>query len=81
MTIFSILKPNRPGNLFLVCQRLLTQAQVKFTNSHLEKILKKDINYPSLLTIKDTLEEYGIDAMAIRKNKYTNADWRELYLQ
>ncbi|WP_223583048.1 vitamin K epoxide reductase family protein [Sphingobacterium sp. GVS05A] len=67
-------------NLFLVCKHLLIQAKVNFTDSYLTAKVKKHIDYPSLLTVKETLEEYGVKTLAVRKGSFSYADFETPFI-
>lgn len=54
------------NNCLIICKRLLKSLKVPFTEKFLkEKILTHPQN-PSLLVISDTLEEYGVESMALK---------------
>ncbi|MEJ2879800.1 vitamin K epoxide reductase family protein [Pedobacter sp. GR22-6] len=62
---------DKPKNdLFNVCKYLFTELKLKFTETALKEQLVEHVEYPSLLSLKDTLFEYGIESAAIRKGKY-----------
>ncbi|SKB27450.1 Peptidase C39 family protein [Parapedobacter luteus] len=66
---------NKRDGLSPVCQFLLNFFNIRFTNSQLSDFLNNHLESPSLLTIKDTLAEYGIDNAAIKKADYSYTDF------
>lgn len=75
MNSFSVFnKSTLNSNLFLVCIRLLKKCGVKFNTKNLKDLLNNHLDYHSLLAVKDTLNEYGIKSVGIRKGDYSYSD-------
>jgi uncharacterized membrane protein/thiol-disulfide isomerase/thioredoxin len=53
-------------NCLMVCRRLLESLRVPFTQKFLKEKILTHPQYPSLLAITDTLEEYGLDLAAVK---------------
>jgi len=54
---------------------LLKHFKVNHTSSHLISSLEKHPEYPSLLSLKDILSDYGIQSAGIRKGEYSYEDF------
>ncbi|WP_312340692.1 vitamin K epoxide reductase family protein [Sphingobacterium sp.] len=63
------------NNLTLVCQYILNHYRIKNTFSGVSTLIDEHTEYPSLLSIIDTLSEYGIESAAIRKGDYNYNDF------
>jgi len=63
------------NNLTLVCQHILNHYGIKNTFSGVSALIDEHTEYPSLLSIIDTLLEYGIESAAIRKGAYNYHDF------
>lgn len=63
-----------------VCRHLLLQLDVKHTNYRLWSDIENHVDYPSLLTVKDTLGNYGIDSAAVRKGNLSYADFETPFI-
>lgn len=50
----------------MVCKSLLRTLEVPFTQNFLKEKILTHPQYPSLLSISDTLEEYGVETMAVK---------------
>lgn len=74
------LRPKGQNNGLLVCCNILTYFDVKYTRTQVKKLLENHLDYPSLLCIKDTLSEYGIESAAIRKGAYSYADFEAPFI-
>ncbi|WPR77112.1 hypothetical protein [Algoriphagus sp. NG3] len=48
----------------ITCKRILKSLRVPFTLQFLKEKILTHPQYPSLLAISDTLEEYGVESMA-----------------
>lgn len=53
-------------NCFVICKRLLETLKVPYTGKYLKEKIFTHPQYPSLLGISDTLEEYGVESMAVK---------------
>ncbi|WP_447768130.1 vitamin K epoxide reductase family protein [Sphingobacterium faecium] len=73
-------KKNRNNNIFNTCEYLLNISEIKFNQQILAEKLQDHLDSPSLLTIKDCLQEYGIDSAAIRKGDYSYTDFELPFL-
>lgn len=73
--IGSILNKNQENNLFLTTKFIITHFQVKATDAHLADRILNHVEYPSLLTIKDVLFDYGIASGAIQKGNHFYHDF------
>ncbi|MEB2774735.1 cysteine peptidase family C39 domain-containing protein [Algoriphagus sp. D3-2-R+10] len=53
-------------NCLIICKRLLESLKVPFTHKFLKEKVLTHPQYPSLLSISDTLEEYGVASIAAK---------------
>ncbi|TXE06433.1 vitamin K epoxide reductase family protein [Algoriphagus aquimarinus] len=53
-------------NCFVICKRLLETLKVPYTGKYLKEKIFTHPQYPSLLGISDTLDEYGVESMAVK---------------
>ncbi|WP_439487351.1 vitamin K epoxide reductase family protein [Algoriphagus sp.] len=53
-------------NCLIICKRVLESLSVPFTQQFLKEKILTHPQYPSLLAISDTLEEYGVESMAAK---------------
>ncbi|WP_439487354.1 hypothetical protein [Algoriphagus sp.] len=51
-------------NCLVICKRVLEMLKVPYTQQFLKEKILTHPQYPSLLAISDTLEEYGVESMA-----------------
>jgi uncharacterized membrane protein/thiol-disulfide isomerase/thioredoxin len=58
----------------------LTLFGVRHTQTRVDRLLKDHLDYPSLLSIKDVLSEYGIASVAIQKGKYAYNDFETPFI-
>ncbi|WP_313240653.1 vitamin K epoxide reductase family protein [Sphingobacterium multivorum] len=70
----AILQSNR-NDCITTVSRLLKTNKVKFTNKELENLMLGHSDYPSLLAVKDVLENYGIKSVAINKGNHDYSDF------
>src|SRR6476660_2685466 len=63
------------NNLLEVCSYLLNELKVKYTKSNLRNLLEDHLDPSSLLAVKDTLSEYGIESGAIKKGSHSYLDF------
>lgn len=54
------------NNCLYATKKLLTLLKVKFTSEYLQENLLSHPNYPSLLSVTDTLEKYNIETLAVK---------------
>lgn len=80
MIMLNFLYANKESDLNIVCQNILDTFQVKYSKLHLKNILDNHVDNPSLLTIKDTLFEYGIESVAIKKGDYSYTDFETPFI-
>ncbi|QJB34872.1 thioredoxin domain-containing protein [Chitinophaga oryzae] len=71
MTLLKAYARKRESDLFNICSYLLRSLKVNFTSRGLLDALEDHIEYPSLLSVKDTLFKYGIASDAIDKGTYS----------
>ena len=71
MSLLTIFAGRIENDLFNTCHYLLKKLKVNFTHNGLSETLKNHVEYPSLLSLKDTLLEYGIESAAVEKGEYT----------
>lgn len=67
----NFLKNNINDNIFNVCSFLLKSLHIKYSNVHLNRLLTDHLHSSSLLAVQDTLSEYGIKSVAIRKGEHS----------
>ncbi|TXE06440.1 vitamin K epoxide reductase family protein [Algoriphagus aquimarinus] len=53
-------------NCLVICKRLLETLKVPYTGKFLKEKILTHPQYPSLLSISDTLEEYGVESIAVK---------------
>lgn len=75
MNIFSFIQSRKESDLHTVCCYLLKKHRVDYTNFKVSHLLNNHVNYPSLLSIRDTLSEYGIYSEAIKKGRDRYVDF------
>ncbi|UQA77527.1 thioredoxin domain-containing protein [Sphingobacterium siyangense] len=80
MKIFNLLKPKQDNDLKQVCKNLFDSYNIKYSDLHLEKVLEEHVDNSSLLSIKDTLFEYGVESAAIRKADYNYYDFEPPFI-
>ncbi|MCL7986600.1 thioredoxin domain-containing protein [Sphingobacterium sp. lm-10] len=75
--MFSNLKllSNKKHDSNVVLESVLEFFKVKFTDKGIDKSLTQHVEFPSLLTVKDVLSQYGIQSEAIRKGRFNYADF------
>ncbi|MCW3467002.1 vitamin K epoxide reductase family protein [Chitinophaga nivalis] len=71
MSIATLFASKKENDLFKTCHYLLKKLQVNVTHTGLSETLQRHVEYPSLLAIKDTLFEYGIESGAIEKGVHS----------
>lgn len=57
-------------NLTVICRKILNYYGAKYEFTTVDRLIKSNLEYPSILAIMDTLSKYGIASAAIRKGKY-----------
>ncbi|WP_270087397.1 vitamin K epoxide reductase family protein [Sphingobacterium sp. SYP-B4668] len=72
--------PKKESNIQRVIDYFLTISQVNHTSLHLKEAIEGHVESPSMLSIKDILFEYGIDAVAIRKSNYSYEDFETPFI-
>lgn len=53
-------------NCLVICKRVLESLSVPYTKKFLKEKIFTHPQYPSLLGISDTLEEYGVGSMSVK---------------
>lgn len=53
-------------NCFVICKRVLEMLKVPYTQQFLKEKILTHPQYPSILAISDTLEEYEVESMAAK---------------
>jgi len=71
MPLLTILASRKENDSFNTCHYLLRNLKVNFTDRGLSETLQNHVEYPSLLSLKDTLLEYGIESAAIQKGQHS----------
>lgn len=80
MKVLQLLKPRREHNIKIVCQKLFDIYGIKYSDLNVEKLVEEHIDNHSMLSIKDTLFEYGVESVAIRKNNYNYYDFETPFI-
>jgi len=80
MSMLNFLYAKKENDLNIVCENMLDIYQVKFSKLNLKSIIDNHVDNPSLLTIKDTLFEYGVESAAIKKGNYNYADFETPFI-
>lgn len=68
--LVNFLKDDTNDNLFNTCSFLLKSLDIKYSTTHLNGFLSDHLHPSSLLAIQDTLSEYGIETVAVRKGEH-----------
>lgn len=71
---------HQDDSLLLATQFITGHFQIKATKTYLSDQLEKHIDFPSLLTVKDVLFEYGIETAAVRKGTYAYVDFETPFI-
>lgn len=72
--MYKLINSNK-SDIFLACSHVLAHYDIKYTAATLAKSLESHAYFPSLLSMKDTLERYGVLSAAIRKKEYHYSDF------
>lgn len=80
MKLINRLRSKQVDDLLFVCQSLLNHYSIRHSSLFLNKLLQDHVDYPSLLSIKDVLLEYGIDSAALRKGNYNYYDFETPFI-
>lgn len=80
MKIIQKLTKKREDNIYNTCFFLIKSLNLNFTKIGLSSKLANHLYYPSLLSIKDVLAQYGIESAAIRKGKHKYSDLETPYI-
>ena len=67
MNLTSYIKRIDVNDLLQSSQFVLRFFKVKFTSLHLGRLFDAHVDYPSLLAIKDVLDEYGLHRLLCRR--------------
>ncbi|NSL88809.1 thioredoxin domain-containing protein [Chitinophaga sp. Mgbs1] len=71
MPLRTLFAGRKENDLFKTCHYLLESLKINFTTRGLSETLQHHVEYPSLLSLKDTLSEYGIESAAIEKGAHS----------
>lgn len=71
MGMLNIFVERKKDDLFNTCHYLLKNLRINFTTKSLSETLENHADYPTLLSVKDSLLEYGITSAAIRKGQHS----------
>ncbi len=80
MTLFKMFAHKKVNNVFSTCYSLLKSLHVNFTDNGLAEALESHVDYPSLLSLKDTIYGYGIDAAAIEKGQHSYEEFEAPFI-
>lgn len=72
MSFFSF---HNRDSFLISCQNILDFYGVRYTSLGLRDYFESHPDYPSLLTLKDVIEKYGIKSAAVRKGGYGYGDF------
>ncbi len=61
---------SKDSDLKYTCAFVLDSIKIKYSKLNLLNLFEAHIEYPSLLSLKDVLAEYGIASMAVRKGSH-----------
>lgn len=67
---------NKRNNTKYILQFLLTTFDIRYTKYKLEESIENHVDHPSLFTVKEVLEEYGVRSVAIHKRSYSYDDFQ-----
>ena len=67
---FESILESKKSDIFYIVELCLKYFKIKFTKKNLNDLIITHGNYPSLLTLKDTLDAYGIETLATRKKGF-----------
>lgn len=74
------LKSKRQKEGMLVCNSILGYFGVKYTRMRVSALLEEHADYPSLLSLQDVFNEYGVSNTAIRKGEFSYEDVETPYI-
>lgn len=80
MRISNIVEAQKQNDLLNTCRFILTNTKAKFTKTGISSSLEDHIEYPSILSLKDTFSVYGIESVAIRKGTYNYYDFETPFI-
>lgn len=80
MGILNIFTRKKQNDLFNTCSFLLDKLKVNFTQTGLSNTVEDHVEYPSILSLKDTLSGYNIESAAIRKGEYSYSDFETPFI-
>lgn len=80
MIFFSSIRKLSESNLLQTCNYVLNMFLVKNSKYRLCEIIESHLESNSLLAIKDVLQEYGIESVAIRKGEYSYFDFETPFI-
>ncbi|MBL1408207.1 vitamin K epoxide reductase family protein [Sphingobacterium faecale] len=70
MGILNIIADRKQSDLYNTCRFLLEKAGARYTKKGLLTTLSANVEYPSMLSLKDSLFEYGVQSAAIKKGDH-----------
>ncbi|MCS3554284.1 MULTISPECIES: vitamin K epoxide reductase family protein [unclassified Sphingobacterium] len=80
MIFFSSIRQLSESNLLHACNYVLNIFSVKNSKYQLNKLIESHLESNSLLAVKEILQEYGIESVAIRKGDYSYSDFETPFI-
>jgi len=80
MGSFNFLQSKKQSDLYCVCEFVLESVNIRYTRSNLQNLLEAHVEYPSLLSIKDVLAEYGVVSMAVRRGSHVYGEFETPFI-
>ena len=80
MPLFKMFTHKKERDLFQTCYYLLRNLKVNFTDRGLSETLQNHVDYPSLLSLKDTLFEYGVEIRCHKKGAHSYDDFETPFI-
>lgn len=68
------------SSLTSVTTFVLDYYDVRYTKATVNSFIEQHIDYQSLLSIQETLDEYGIQSVAVSKGKYSYIDFETPFI-
>lgn len=79
MKLIDRLKQNEL-NIYTTCNVLFKLLIIKVSTSSLKHEINKHVYFPSLLTVKDVLQKFGVESNAIKRNQYSLNDFEPPFI-
>lgn len=67
-------------NIVHTCKYVLDIFKIKNTISNVDNLTKNHFEFPSILSIVDSLKDYGVESAAVRKGKYKFTDFETPFI-